>query len=45
MIHLLISILIICGALGATISKTSNNSTIRQGRQHQGTLQLDKPVI
>lgn len=45
MIHLLLSILLICGALGATLSKTSQNSTIRQGRQHQGTLQLDKPVI
>jgi hypothetical protein len=45
MIHLLLLILIFCGALGATLSKTSNNTTIRQGRQHQGTLQLDKPVI
>jgi hypothetical protein len=45
MIHLLYSTLILCGALGATLSKTDKNIPIRKGRQHYGLLQLDKEVI
>ena len=45
MIHLLYSTLILCGALGATLSKTDNMTPIRKGRQHQGLLSLDKEVI
>jgi len=45
MIHLIYSILIICGALGATLSKTDNSTLIRKKREHQGILQLDKEVF
>ena len=45
MIHLLYSTLILCGALGATLSKTSETSIIKKKRQHKGLLQLDKEVI
>jgi len=45
MIHLLYSTLILCGALGATLSKTDKSTPIRKGRQHQGLLQLDREVI
>lgn len=45
MIHLLISTLILCGALGAILSKTSKNTSVRMGRQHSGTLLLDKEVF
>jgi hypothetical protein len=44
MIHLLYSTLILCGALGATLSKTSKTTQIRGRRQHQGLLSLDKEV-
>jgi hypothetical protein len=45
MIHLLYSTLILCGALGATLSKTSKTTLIRRGRQHQGLLNIDKEVF
>jgi hypothetical protein len=45
MIHLLYSTLILCGALGATLSKTSETTQIRRKRQHQGLLSLDKEVF
>lgn len=45
MIHLLYSTLILCGALGATLSKTNNSTPIRKKREHQGLLQLDKEVF
>lgn len=45
MIHLLCLTLILCGVLGATLSKTDKTTLIRKKRQHQGLLQLDKEVI
>lgn len=45
MIHLLYSTLIFCGALGATLSTTSNSSLIKKKRQHKGLLRIDKEVI
>lgn len=45
MIHLLYSTLILCGALGATLSKKMETTSIRRGRQHQGLLNLDKEVF
>jgi len=45
MIHLLYSTLILCGALGATLSKTDKKPQIRKGRQHHGLLHLDREVI
>lgn len=45
MIHLFYSTLILCGALGATLSKTDKNTLIRKKREHQGTLQLDKEIF
>jgi hypothetical protein len=45
MIHLLCLTLILCGALGVTLSKTDKTTLIRKKRQHQGLLQLDREVI
>ncbi len=45
MIHLLYSTLILCTALGATLSNTSNTYSIKKKRQHKGLLLIDKEVI
>lgn len=45
MIHLIYSTLLFCGALGATLSKTSETSLIKKKREHKGLLKLDRDVI
>ena len=40
MIHLLYSTLILCGALGATLSKTDKTTTIRKKRQRLRELSI-----
>jgi hypothetical protein len=45
MIHLLYSILIICGSFGLFLSKTDKSTIIRKNRQHFKPLSIDKDVI
>ena len=45
MINLLITIILICGSLGATISKMTTEYGPKRQRQHTQPLKVDKEVI
>jgi hypothetical protein len=45
MINLLITIILICGSLGATIAKTTTHYGVRKQRQHTEPLRIDKEVM
>jgi hypothetical protein len=45
MINLLITIILFCGSLGATIAKTTPQYGVRKQRQHTEPLHIDKEVI
>jgi hypothetical protein len=45
MLNLLISLLILCSTLGATISKITTDYGVRKQRQHTRPLRLDKDVL
>jgi hypothetical protein len=41
MINLLITLILLCGSLGATISKTTKDYGFRKQREHNEPLKLD----
>jgi hypothetical protein len=41
MIHLLVTLILICGTFGATISKTTTHYGFRKQREHTEPLKLD----
>jgi hypothetical protein len=45
MINLIITVILICGSLGATISKTTTHYGVRKQRQHTEPLKIDKEIL
>lgn len=45
MINLLITLILLCGSLGATISKTTKDYGFRKNREHTEPLKLDQNAI
>jgi hypothetical protein len=45
MINLLVAVILMCGSLGAMISKTTKDYGVRKQRQHTEPLNLDKEVM